>query len=86
MPVFWFDCPDCGNTFQSLVLNGTRPPTIWTCSKCGGRRAAPSADRQPIPHPWETSHGSGCLCCAPAPIDTRPGPEPVPMEPDRDEA
>ncbi|HCL61086.1 MAG TPA: hypothetical protein DIC31_01175 [Rhizobiales bacterium] len=63
MPVYTITCPDCGHVSKSLVLNGTRTPKEWTCSKCGGRRACPDPDKVPELHPWETGHPTGCPCC-----------------------
>ena len=68
MPVYVLRCPDCDNRFKGMVLAGTRPPRIWECSQCGGGRAAPDPNVRPIAHPWDgDGHGSGCLCCGPAP-------------------
>jgi len=63
MPVYTIVCPDCGRVAKSLVPTGTRMPTEWTCSGCGGRRARPDPEKRPEPHPWETGHGAGCPCC-----------------------
>lgn len=63
MPVYLIACPDCGHLANALVLEGTRMPNEWACSRCGGNRAQPDPDSKPKPHPWENAHGSGCLCC-----------------------
>ncbi|OSJ26575.1 hypothetical protein BSZ19_35505 [Bradyrhizobium japonicum] len=66
MPVYGLLCPDCGHRFPSLVLAGTRMPSKWVCSQCGGHSVGPDADRPPRSHPWEEPHRHGCLCCGPA--------------------
>jgi hypothetical protein len=65
MPVYVLSCPDCGHVAQTLVLEGCRMPSEWLCGRCASRRMQPAAACEP--HPWEASHGSGCLCCGPAP-------------------
>jgi hypothetical protein len=63
MPIYEIVCPDCGNVARTLVLAGCRMPEEWPCSSCGGARGHPDLDVAPLPHPWETGHGEGCLCC-----------------------
>jgi DNA-directed RNA polymerase subunit RPC12/RpoP len=65
MPVVTLQCPQCRHEFLSLVLDGTRPPEIWQCSKCGSEKAGPKADAPPLPHPWESSqrYRNACPCC-----------------------
>jgi hypothetical protein len=63
MPVYTILCPDCGHVFKSLVLKGTRMPKEWPCSRCGSRRAKADPEKVPEPHPWESGHRIGCLCC-----------------------
>ncbi len=67
MPVLTLQCPDCRHEFLSLVMEGTRPPEIWECSKCGGDRAAPKPGAPALPHPWDSSsphrYSSMCPCC-----------------------
>jgi hypothetical protein len=66
MPVYSIVCPDCGHTSKSLVLAGCRMPSEWACSSCNGRRAQPHMQQVLEPHPWESGHGAGCLCCGDA--------------------
>jgi hypothetical protein len=62
MPVLTLACPDCGHVFKGGVFPGAKPPEVWVCSQCLGRRAAPLATGAEEPHPFEGSHG-GCRCC-----------------------
>ncbi len=67
MPVYNLRCPDCSHEFKGMVLEHTKPPEFWVCSKCLSKNVEPVEDREPEPHPWEGSgHGGGCLCCGPA--------------------
>lgn len=61
MPVLELTCPDCGHEFRSLVMDGTKVPTVWVCSACGSRRAHPFHTTEVTDHPW--SGGSSCACC-----------------------
>ena len=63
MPIYAILCPDCGHLAKSLVLAGCRMPERWACSGCGGERAHPDPAARAEPHPLETGHGAGCLCC-----------------------
>jgi len=65
MPMLTLQCPECGHTFQGLVLEGTRPPEEWVCSKCGSRKAAVVSGKEASFHPWDGEHGIGlCPCCS----------------------
>jgi hypothetical protein len=66
MPVLTLKCPECGHTFQGLVLIGTREPEVWVCSHCGSEKVQKEPGKQPPPpHPWEGEHGIGlCPCCS----------------------
>jgi hypothetical protein len=63
MPVYALHCPDCGQDFRGLVLEGTKSPDVWCCSQCKSDKAAIVGE--PEPHPWEKNHkpGAGCPCC-----------------------
>jgi len=63
MPVYTIVCPDCGHAAKSLVLEGTRVPREWVCSRCGSRRAQPDPGTAAEPHSWEAPHRAGCPCC-----------------------
>lgn len=63
MPVYTLQCPDCQNRFKGMVMANTEPPREWVCSSCGSRRAQPTPDASPEPHPFEQSKGTGCACC-----------------------
>jgi putative FmdB family regulatory protein len=63
MPVYTLQCPDCGHRFNGMVMAHSAQPREWACSKCGGRRAAPTPESLPRPHPWEEGHATGCPCC-----------------------
>ena len=66
MPVLTLQCPDCDHVFQGLVLEGTREPEIWVCSKCGSEKAQKMASIKAVAHPWDGEHGIGlCPCCTP---------------------
>lgn len=54
-------CPDCGHEFRSLVMEGTKAPTVWVCSVCESRRAHPVRVTETTDHPW--SGGQACGCC-----------------------
>jgi hypothetical protein len=62
MPVIQLECPDCGHAFAGGVLAGTKPPEVWVCSKCLGRRCAPVENVNPANHPFDAGH-AGCGCC-----------------------
>jgi DNA-directed RNA polymerase subunit RPC12/RpoP len=62
MPVLQLSCPDCGNAFRSLVMEGTKVPEVWVCSRCGSRRAAPRESNEHTHHPWADGTPS-CACC-----------------------
>ena len=63
MPVLTLKCPDCGHVFKGLVLEGTKLPELWVCSRCRSDKAEPQADIVPQKHPWDDGHGPGCPCC-----------------------
>jgi hypothetical protein len=63
MPVYTLECPDCRHTFQGLQLGPLRSAQTWVCSQCGGDRATPKGDCEPVVHPWEDEHANGCPCC-----------------------
>ena len=60
MPVLQLRCPDCGHQFQSLVIEGTKVPSVWVCSQCGSREAQPVGTVDHIRHPWVTGCVDGC--------------------------
>lgn len=62
MPVLQLACPDCGNEFRSLVMEGAKVPEVWVCSKCGSRRAEPHGFDEQTKHPW-TDGSVSCSCC-----------------------
>ncbi len=62
MPVLQLSCPDCGNAFRSLVIEGAKVPEVWICSRCGSRRAAPRESDEQVHHPWADGSPS-CSCC-----------------------
>lgn len=64
MPVLLIECPDCGHAYQTLVLEGTKLPESWHCSKCDGVRARPRPDTPSLPHPWEAKEGHDPPFCA----------------------
>jgi rubredoxin len=61
MAVLMIECPDCGHSYRSLVVEGTRIPSVWVCSECGGRKAAPKGEAESSGHPW----ANRCMddCC-----------------------
>lgn len=65
MPVLSLECQDCGHTFLSLVMAGTKPPETWVCSQCSSE----SVVQKPAPpaqaHPWDGSgtYRNACPCC-----------------------
>jgi transposase-like protein len=61
MAVLMIECPDCGHTYRSLVVEGTRVPSVWACSECGGRNAVPKGGADSSGHPW----ANACMddCC-----------------------
>ena len=61
MAIWLIECPDCGHRYQSLVMDGTIPPTVWHCSHCGKNNAIP-LNKNLGEHPLE--HGAGCPCCS----------------------
>lgn len=61
MPVMHLRCPDCGHEFRSLVMDGTKVPTVWTCSVCHGRRSEPHRIDETSNHPM--AGGTSCPCC-----------------------
>jgi transcription elongation factor Elf1 len=60
MPVLLISCPDCGHQYRSLVVEGTRVPPVWVCSRCGGDSAAPEGDTDGSGHPWADACMDGC--------------------------
>ena len=61
MAIWLLHCPDCGNRFQSLVMDGTRVPSVWACSSCGGREVVPEGTVEGGPFS-ASSAGGGCGC------------------------
>lgn len=60
MAVLSIVCPDCGHGYRSLVVEGTKVPEVWTCSRCGGDKAAPEGKDEISGHPWATDCMDGC--------------------------
>lgn len=60
MAVWVLACPSCGHEFPSLVLAGTRVPSVWVCGKCGSRDAQPRTVIED--DPLTSGHGPGCAC------------------------
>jgi hypothetical protein len=46
-------CPTCGHRYESLVPEGTRVPSRWHCSRCGGDDATPSETLPTVAHPLD---------------------------------
>jgi hypothetical protein len=64
MPVYVLQCPACGHEFRSMVLEGTRPPQLWECGRCGGLDVAFKEDAPVIEHLWERrGFRAACACC-----------------------
>jgi rubrerythrin len=64
MPVLTLVCPQGGHEFRGLVLEGTKPPEVWECSKCGSNQVAEKQGALVQEHPWENrSMKSVCPCC-----------------------
>jgi len=61
MAVWLLHCPACDHRFQSLVMDGTREPTVWVCSSCGSRDVVREGMTQGGPFSGATS-GCGCGC------------------------
>lgn len=60
MPVLQLECPDCGHRFRSLVIEGTKVPSVWVCSQCGSRGARPVDTAAHVQHPWLGGCSDGC--------------------------
>lgn len=59
MPIYIYECKDCGTIFDFLVLKKKEKPV---CTKCGSKHlekqpSAPSSVRM------GTSHAKGTTCC-----------------------
>jgi rubrerythrin len=64
MPVYALVCPKCGHEFRSMVLEGTRAPSVWECSKCGSDGVVVKPGALVLEHPWEQrQYRSVCPCC-----------------------
>ena len=61
MAVWLLRCPDCEHRFQSLVMDGTRTPTVWVCGSCGSREAQAEGTVEGGPFS-SASAGSSCGC------------------------
>lgn len=60
MPVLQIRCPDCDHQYRSLVPPGARIPTVWVCSKCGGRNGRPEGEAAESEHPWSDQIMDAC--------------------------
>ncbi|MDD4953006.1 MAG: zinc ribbon domain-containing protein [Desulfovibrionaceae bacterium] len=68
MPIYEYQCPDCGRTFEEIVLRNEAPK----CPDCGGTRPArvlsassSLSGRERAQTPGSTGHG----CCGQRPSD-----------------
>jgi putative FmdB family regulatory protein len=43
MPIFEFDCPDCGEPFEKLVRNTATEPVV--CPTCGSKKVKKKLSR-----------------------------------------
>ena len=60
MPVYKILCPDCGNEYLTLVMEGARVPQVWVCSHCKGRDGRISEKEVQTSHPWSGSAMESC--------------------------
>lgn len=61
MPIYEYQCPDCGNIQEALVLQGGADGFAPSCGRCGGR----SMTRVMSAHsaPVSFSRPKGQTCC-----------------------
>ncbi len=53
MPLLKIACPDCGDEYQTLVVEGARIPTVWVCAKCKRRNGrVVEILKDDNGHPW----------------------------------